>query len=85
MAPISRTFMSGLHRQHTEGLARSMIRFEHSGPHLKAVPFCDHDGCTRFGPFGINSNLRAALDRKDAKLAGTHFCRDHLKTERIEE
>ena len=54
-----------------------MIRFERSGPHLKDVPYCDHEGCDRYGPFGFNSNLGKAIDRKDAKLAGRHFCSEH--------
>lgn len=56
-----------------------MIRFEQSAPGIrKPVAYCDEPGCTEFAPFGFNSRLSEAIDKRDAKLAGQHFCKSHL-------
>lgn len=54
------------------------VVFARSGPNLKPVAFCDYEGCTAFAPFGIDSYLGRAIDQKDAKKAGKHFCADHV-------
>jgi hypothetical protein len=53
------------------------VKFEKSGPNLKPVARCDEPGCTAYAPFGMDGHLGQAIDRKDARLAGRHYCREH--------
>lgn len=57
------------------------VRFEPSGPNLKAVAYCDHPGCAEYGPFGFDSFMGKAIDQKDARLAGKHYCARHKPKE----
>jgi hypothetical protein len=54
-----------------------MIQWAKSGPNTKPVAYCDEPGCKAFAPFGFNGHLGKAIDRKDAKLAGQHYCGAH--------
>jgi hypothetical protein len=52
------------------------VTFEKSATNLKPVMRCEI--CGQYASHGLGVNLSAAIDRKDAKLAGTWFCRQHL-------
>lgn len=53
------------------------VTFERSGPHLKPVARCDAEGCTEYALYGFDVHLGQAIDRKDQRLAGRHFCAKH--------
>lgn len=53
------------------------VQFEKSGPNLKPVAYCDAPGCSKFAPYGFGSRLGQAIDKKDARLAGRHYCAEH--------